>query len=121
MTIDEATVCMNKAFPVVTTCDIYDRMNEQEFTITAVNRCFQGWSKKSIYTAQLTRNKKHYYSVDIDSVQIAEKYENVLDDFVRQMKRAKLKSCIKELVEQGGNKTSITKLVRELIDEIKKE
>ena len=121
MTMDEATVCMNKAFPVVVSSTSHEWMNEGTFTITAINRCFQSWCKKSMYSAQLTRNKKHYYSLDIESLEVAEEYEDILEGFVEQLKRKKLKVCIKELIAAGGNKTTITKLIKELIDEIKKE
>lgn len=120
MTVDEVIVAMNKALPVKVNSASHEWTDDGVYTVTQLNRSYSKWDKKNIYSATITKNRKHLYSFDIRNIEIADAYSAILEGFVEQLKKDKLKASIKELVEQGGNKTTITKLVKSIIDEIKK-
>ncbi len=118
MTIDEATVAQKRHYPLIITSHP-EQFESGEYYIREISEHYNSEFKKYHYSIVLERRQRAVYSLRIDNVSISPKFELVLAQAVTTLQRQKLKNSIKEYLDLGGNKTSITKLVRELIDEIK--
>lgn len=118
MTIDEATVAQKRHYPVIITYKS-EELRAGEYYIREISEYYNSEFRKYKYSLVLDRNQRALFSLGIDDVSISPKYESVLEQAVITLRRQKLKNLIKEYINLGGNKTTITKLVKELIDEIK--
>lgn len=118
MTIDEATVIQKKHYPLIITHNP-EQFEAGEYYIRDISEYYNSEFRRYQYSVVLERNQRAVYALQIDDVSISPKYEHILEQALVTLHRQKLKNIIKHYVNSGGNKTTITKLVRELIDEIK--
>ncbi|MFR5876353.1 MAG: hypothetical protein ACLUFN_07675 [Eubacterium sp.] len=70
------------------------------------------------YEITLEQSQRCVYSLDIEDLEPDSKYEGFIQEKVGELNKLKLKNCIKALLAGGGNKTSITKDVKAIIDEL---
>lgn len=70
------------------------------------------------YEITLEKSQRCIYSMDIYNLEPASRYEGFVQEKVGELNKLKLKNCIKALLASGGNKTSITKDVKAIIDEL---
>lgn len=120
MTMDEVTVAQSRHYPVQITYNA-EQFEPGNYYVCTVEKGYHQIDRKYFYSAGLQQNARTIYHLPIDTITIAAGYEEMLKNAVEQMQKKKHKAVIKDLLSKGGNKTTITKLVKEMIDEIRKE
>ena len=115
VTLDEAAVIMDRHLPVLV--EGYTGV----YFIESISKYMDKHIRKYEYSYVVSTNGRCVFTVDRFSINVSPEFENNLKGFTKQYKRKMLKYYIRELVNDGGNKTTITKIVKDLIDEIKKE
>lgn len=120
MTMDEVTVAQSRHYPVRIIYNA-EQFEPGNYYVCTVAKGYHQIDKKYFYSAGLQQNARTIYHLPIDTITIAAGYEELLKSAVEQLQRKKQKAMIKDLLSDGGNKTTITKLVKEMIDEIRKE
>ncbi len=115
VTLNEAAVLMDRHIPVL--IDGHSGVHH----IENIYKYMDKHSHRYRYSYGVSTNGKCVYTADRYEISVLPEFESNLTAFTKQYKRKMLKNCIKELVQDGGNKTTITKIVKDLIDEIRKE
>lgn len=122
MTLEQATVAIKHGLPVVLVNNkISDDSEGKTYTITAITKCIRKYEKNFSYSATISRNSRAEYSVGLYDIEPHPEFAGAYNVFIEELHRQSLKYYITILLNEGGNKTTITKLVKELIDQIRKE
>lgn len=122
MTLEQASVALKHGLPVICTTDkICDSFKGEIFTITQLLKYKPTYQRKLEYSAQLTKNGRHYYTMDLYDIKPHPDYENAYNAYLDEQINQSLKYYLAILISEGGNKTTITKKVKELIDQIRNE
>ena len=115
VTLNEATVLMDRHIPV--SIDGYSGVHY----IESINKFTDKHLHQHVYSYAVSKNGRCVFTVSRESISALPEFENNLNILTTQYKRKILKNCVKVLVQDGSNKTTITKIVKDLIDEIKQE
>lgn len=119
MTLEEATVALKHGLPVIVD-DKNLEYGDGEFTITSLTKSIPKYEKNFMYSAGTTRNGRCIYHLPIHHLEPHPDYTSAYEMFIEELYEQNLKYDISVLLDKGGNKTTICKTVRELIDKIKK-
>lgn len=122
MTLEQATVAIKHGLPVVLVNNkISDDSEGKTYKICAITKCIRKYEKNFSYSATISRNNRAEYSVGLYDIELHPEFAAAYNVFIEELHRQSLKYYIAILLNEGGNKTTITKLVKELIDQIRKD
>lgn len=119
MTLEEATVALKHGLPVIVN-DKNLEYGDGEFTITNLTKAIPKYEKNFMYSAGITRNGRCIYNLPINYIEPHPDYIDTYEMLIEELHGQNLKYDIAVLLDKGGNKTTICKTVREIIDKIKK-
>ncbi len=120
MTYDEALIAQKFHWPVLITRNA-ENFEPGEYRIGSIEKSYIGRSKEYLYSAGIKQNSRYVYYMALDELEIVPSLREALDNKLEELNRKRLKVCIKVLLDKGGNKTTITKIIKSLIDEIKQK
>ncbi len=117
MTINEATVCQKYSIPV-----LQHRFDDNaEYKIRCLNKSFDKISRKYEYSASISKNGKCLYNLGLYDLEVVPEYMDFVQSKMDQLEKDILKRCLGNMLDAGGNKTSITRKIKELIDELQEK
>jgi len=120
MTYDEALIAQKFQWPVLIIRNA-ENFEPGEYRIASIEKTYIKRDKKYLYTAGVTQNSRYVYNPALDELEIVPGLRETLDNKLEELNYKRLKVCIKVLLDKGGNKTTITKMIKSLIDEIKQK
>ena len=112
LTSDEILVAQKRNLPVIITHNA-EQYEPGNYNVNAIIRF--------IPRAQICQRQKILYTLPIDDLSPAPGYENIFAESVKTIRRQQLKGVIKNYLAAGYNKTTLCKLIREIIDGIRAE
>lgn len=118
MTYDEALICQKYRYPVIVNSKNIEYLKGHH-TISSVEKSMCRHDRDYRFYAGITCNGRVVYHLELSDIEIDSQLRGVLDTKLKEQNKQRLKACLKILISDGGNKTTITKLVKQLIDEIK--
>lgn len=121
LTVDEAFIIQKFQFPIMITSNDADQFEPGEYRIHSIEKFYDKHLKEYHYSISVTKRGRCIYHLPISAFDIAPKLEYSLQKQIKELEYRKLKASIEKLVNDGGNKTTITKMIKEIIDEIKKK
>lgn len=120
MTMDEVTVAQSRHYPVQITYNA-EQFEPGNYYVATVEKSYLQQDRKYFYSAGLQQNARTIYHLPIDTISIAAGYEELLKNAVEQLQKKKHKAVIKDLLSRGETKTTVAKIVKDMIDEIRQE
>mgnify|MGYP000008342405 FL=1 len=120
LTSDEILVAQKRNLPVIITHNA-EQYEPGNYNVNAIIRFIPRADKHYIYSAQICQRQKILYTLPIDDLSPAPGYENIFAESVKTIRRQQLKGVIKNYLAAGYNKTTLGKLIREIIDGIRAE
>lgn len=119
MTLEQATVALKNGLPVIIK-DTDLGFNNGNYTITSITKTIPKYEHSFMYSAGVSQNERCIYHLPLYHIEPHPDYIDTYEMFIEELYRQNLKYDIAVLLDKGGNKTTICKTVRELIDKIKK-
>lgn len=120
LTSDEIMAAQKRNLPVIITHN-GENYEPGKYNINAVVRFIPRGEKHYIYSAQISQRQKILYTLPITDLSPAPGYEGIFSEAVKTIRRQQFKGVIKNYIAAGDNKTTLGKMLREVIDEIRKE
>lgn len=119
MTLEEATVALKHGLPVVIkNTDL--GLEQGSYSVTSITKSIHKYEHHFSYSAGVSQNGRCIYHLPIHHLEAHPDYTSAYEMFIEELYEQNLKYDIAILLDKGGNKTTICKTVRELIDKIKK-
>lgn len=119
LTVDEAFVIQKFQFPIIITSSDADQFEPGEYRIHSIEKFYDKHLKEYHYSVSVSKQGRCIYHLPISAFDIAPKLAYSLQRHIEELEHQKLKVSIEKLVKDGGNKTTITKHIKGIIDEIK--
>lgn len=119
MTLEEATVALKHGLPVIIkNTDL--GIEQGSYKITNITKGIHRYEHNFSYSAGVSQNERCIYHLPIHHLEPHPDYTSAYETFIEELYEQNLKYDIAVLIDKGGNKTTICKTVKELIDKIKK-
>ncbi|MBR4543533.1 MAG: hypothetical protein IKO53_04905 [Lachnospiraceae bacterium] len=118
----EADICLKRALPVRIIMQTNEYQKAKHYMITELHKCREGWvSKDFIMTAGLSpeNNQRTSFTEKIDNIEVLPEFEKTLAVFYKNQRRKIIKALVTELLDSGENKTTLGKMLKDLIDDIR--
>ncbi len=121
MNLKEAYVVQDLNLSVTVKPTISTEWAKGEYKINEITRCFDKIIKKYYYNATVTSDGRALYHFNIDVLNPAAGYENLIADKLEQREKLKAKNYIKKLFDELGTKKKVSDYIGKLIDELKSD
>ena len=119
MTLEQVTVALKYGLPVIIK-DTELGLEKGKYTVTSITKSIHKYEKNFSYSAGVSQNERCIYQLPIYYLEPHPDYIDAYENFIKEIYEQNLKYDIAVLLNKGGNKTTICKTVREIIDKIKK-
>lgn len=119
MTLEQVTVALKYGLPVIIK-DTDLGLEQGKYTVTSIIKSIHRYEKNFSYSAGVSQNGRCIYHLPIYQLEPHPDYIDTYEMLIEELHEQNLKYDIAILLDKGGNKTTICKTVREIIDKIKK-
>lgn len=119
MTLEQVTVALKYGLPVIIK-DTELGLEKGKYTVRSITKSIHKYEKNFSYSAGVSQNGRCIYQLPIYHLEPHPDYIDTYEMLIKELYEQNLKFDIAVLIDKGGNKTTICKTVREIIDKIKK-
>lgn len=119
MTLEQVTVALKYGLPVIIK-NTELGLEKGKYTVTSITKSIHKYEKNFSYSAGVSQNERCIYHLPIYYLEPHPDYIDTYEMLIEELYEQNLKYDISVLLDNGGNKTTICKTVREIIDKIKK-